>query len=56
MGSLAYKLDDGVREVLTEDGLPQLLRQLLAADERVVEAAVRCLNFLLQVGLGPGCF
>lgn len=49
MGSLAYKLEDGVREVLTAGGLPQLLRQLLAQDEAVVEAAVRCLHFLLQV-------
>lgn len=50
MGSLAYKLEDGVQAVLTAGGLPQLLRQLSCEDERVVEAAVRCLHFLLQVG------
>ena len=51
MGSLAYKLEDGVHAVLTAGGLPQLLRQLNCEDERVVEAAVRCLHFLLQVCL-----
>lgn len=49
VGSLAYKLEDGVHAVLTAGGLPQLLRQLNCEDERVVEAAVRCLHFLLQV-------
>jgi Armadillo/beta-catenin-like repeat len=59
VGSLAYKLEDGVRAVLTAGGLPQLLRQLDCEDERVVEAAVRCLHFLLQVqpsrSACPGC-
>lgn len=53
VGSLAYKLEDGVRAVLTAGGLPQLLRQLSCEDERVVEAAVRCLHFLLQARLPP---
>ncbi len=49
MGSLAYQLEAGVQAILQAGGLPQLLRQLQAADEAVVEAAVRCLHFLLQV-------
>lgn len=56
MGSLAYKLEDGVHAVLTAGGLPQLLRQLNCEDERVVEAAVRCLHFLLQVRLHPNTY
>ena len=49
MGSLTYKLEDGVLAVLASGGLPEVLRQLQSPDDRVVEAAIRCLHFLLQV-------
>ncbi|CAD7702858.1 unnamed protein product [Ostreobium quekettii] len=50
VGSFAYGMDDGVVAILDSGGMSHLLKTLQSKDDKVVEAGVRSLKMIFQVG------
>lgn len=55
VGSFCYGVPDGLRAVVDSGGVASLLAALHSDKEKVVEASVRSLKMIFQVGLRRRC-